>query len=353
MSEGDLEMNIRAARTLIIGIVVVATILAFGTILQSAPPPPLQIRLGTLAPSGSSYHAALVEMGQKWRDASGGSIKLVIYPDGTQGGEADMVRMMRAGILTAGLFTVVGLSEIDTSVGGLSFLPMTFRTWEEYDYVVERLGPRLEKILLEKGFVLLFWGDAGWVRFFSKSPAIRPDDFKQFKIFTWAGNAYQVDLMRALGYHPVPRETADILPGLKTDLINAIPLPPNQAMLGQCYTIAKNMLALKWSVLSGGAIIRKDAWDKIPPDIQKQVRDAAAVAGAKIRASDRKEDEESIAAMQKKGLVVHPLPPQVEEEWQKLTKIIYPELRGKTVPADIFDEVLRLVAEFRAKGTGK
>lgn len=314
---------------------------------------PVQIRLGTLAPSGSSFHAALVEMGQKWRDMSGGSVKLTIYPDGTQGGEADMVRMMRAGILTAGMFTVVGLSEIDRSVGGLSFLPLTFRTWEEYDYVVEKLSPRLEKLLLEKGFMVLFWGDAGWVRFFSKTPAVRPDEFKQFKIFTWAGNAHQVDLMKALGYHPVPRETADILPGLRTDLINAIPLPPQQAMLGQCYTVAKHMLALKWTVLSGAAIIRKDTWDKIPPDIQKQLRTAAATAGAKIRASDRKEDEESIAAMQKKGLVVNQVTPQAEAEWQNLTKVIYPEIRGKVVPADIFDEVQRLVAEYRTKGAVK
>ncbi len=346
-------MKLRAAKTWIAAGIGLAILLFMGLPLPAAPPAPVQIRLGTLAPSGSSFHAALVEMGQKWRDASGGSVKLIIYPDGTQGGEADMVRMMRAGILSAGMFTVVGLSEIDRSVGGLSFLPLTFRTWEEYDYVVEKLGPRLEKLLLDKGFVVLFWGDAGWVRYFSKSPAVRPDDFKKFKIFTWAGNSNQVDLMRALGYHPVPRETADILPGLKTDLINAIPLPPNQAMLGQCYTIAKHMLDMKWTVLSGATIIRKDTWDKIAPDVQKQLRAAAAIAGAKIRASDRKEDNESIAAMQKKGLVVNPLTPQAEEEWQKLTKIIYPELRGKVVPADIFDEVLRLVAEFRAKGKAK
>ena len=132
-----------------------------------------------------------------------------------------------------------------------------------------------------------------------------------------------------------------------------VPLPPNQALLGQCYTAAPNMLALRWTVLSGGAIIRKETWDKIPADVQKQLREAAAMAGGKIRASDRKEDEESIVAMQKKGLVVHPVSPQVEEEWRQLTRIIYPQLRGKKVPADIFDEVQRLVAEYRAKGTGK
>jgi TRAP-type transport system periplasmic protein len=314
---------------------------------------PVQIRLGTLAPTGSSFYNALVEMSQKWRAASGGNVKLTIYPDGTQGGEADMVRSMRAGVLTAGLFTVVGLSEIDTAVGGLSFIPMTFRSWEEFDYVRDKLSSRLEKALQDKGFVILFWGDAGWVRFFSKTPAINPDDFKQLKMFTWAGNSEQVDLMKALGYHPVPLETANILPGLRTNLINAIPLPPNQAAMGQVYTAAPNMLALKWAVLSGAAVIRKDVWNRIPPDVQKQLRSAAAVAGEKIRASGRKEDEEFITAMQKKGLKVHPVTPQVEASWQQLTKILYPQLRGKTVPADIFDEVLRLVAEYRSKGTGK
>jgi len=314
---------------------------------------PIKIPLGTLALRDSSFYSALAEMKEKWRTASGGAIELNIFPGGQQGSEAAMVRSLRARILGAGMFTVVGLSEIDRSVGGLSFLPLTFRSWEEYDYVVEKLSPRLEKLLLDKGFVVLFWGDAGWVRFFSKSPATRPDDFKRFKMFTWAGNPEQVDLMKALGYNPVPTETAEILVGLQTDRINAIPLPPNQALLTQSYTHAKNMLTLKWSVLSGGAIIRKDIWDRIPADIQGRLRDAAAVAGAKIRAADRKEDEESIAAMVKKGLVVNPVPPQVEEEWLKLTKVLYPELRGKAVPADIFDEVLRLVAEYRAKGTRK
>jgi len=346
-------MGRHVARIAVIGVVALCSFGVLRDHWETRAANPVQIRLGTLAQSGSSFHAALVEMGQKWRDMSAGNVKLTIYPDGTQGGEADMVRMMRAGILTAGMLTVVGLSEIDPSVGGLSFLPLTFRSWEEYDYVVDKLSPRLEKLLLDKGFVVLFWGDAGWVRFFSKTPAIRPDDLKQFKLFTWAGDANQVDLMKKLGYHPVPRETADILPGLRTDLINAIPLPPREAMLGQCYTVAKNMLALKWSVLSGAAIIRKDTWDKISPDIQKQLRSAAAAAGAKIRASSRKEDEEYIAAMQKKGLIVNPVTPQAEEEWQRLTKVIYPEIRGKVVPADIFDEVQRLVSEYRAKGAGK
>ena len=191
-----------AARIAVISVVALCSFGVLRDHWETRAANPVQIRLGTLAPSGSSFHTALVEMGQKWRDMSAGSVKLTIYPDGTQGGEADMVRMMRAGILTAGMFTVVGLSEIDPSVGGLSFLPLTFRSWEEYDYVVEKLSPRLEKLLLDKGFVVLFWGDAGWVRFFSKTPAVRPDDFKQFKIFTWAGDAQPGGFDESAGIPP-------------------------------------------------------------------------------------------------------------------------------------------------------
>ena len=100
--------------------------------------------------------------------------EVIIYADGVQGSEAQMVQMMRARSLAAGMLTVVGLSEIDSSVGGLSFLPLTFRSWEEYDYVAEKMSQRLEKLLLDKGFVVLFWGDAGWVRFFFENPGDPP-----------------------------------------------------------------------------------------------------------------------------------------------------------------------------------
>ena len=69
---------------------------------------PVRINLGTLAPRGSAYHQSLQKMGEAWRDAG---VKLVIYPDGTQGGEADMVKLMRVGSLQGGLLTAVGLAD--------------------------------------------------------------------------------------------------------------------------------------------------------------------------------------------------------------------------------------------------
>jgi TRAP-type transport system periplasmic protein len=341
-------MKVTAAKIAVIGVLTLGVVGAAGKPRMAMAADVITIKLGTLAPTGSSFHTALLEMRQKWLGVTGGNVKLTVYPDGTQGGEADMVRMMRAGVLNAGLLTVVGLHDIEPSVGGLSYLPLAFRSWDEYDYVVGKLTPRLEKMLLDKGFVVLFWGDAGIVRYFSKTVALHPDDLKSMKLFTWAGNAFQVDLMKSMGYNPIPLETADILPGLRTGLINAVPNTPQLALMGQVYTVASNMLNLKWSYFSGAAVIKKDRWDKIAPEVQSKLRTEAIAAGAKMRVASRKEDEDSITAMQSKGLKVNTPTPQVEKEWQDLVKGVYPQIRGKMVPADIFDEVQRLSSEYRA-----
>ena len=73
----------------------------------------IRLKLGTLAPAGTSYHKALQAMGEKWRKASDGAVQLVIFPGGTQGSEADMVGLMQTGNLDAGMLTTGGLAEID------------------------------------------------------------------------------------------------------------------------------------------------------------------------------------------------------------------------------------------------
>jgi len=61
------------------------------------------IRLATLAPQGSSSHQILLAMGEKWRDAPDGGVKLIVNAGGLLGGEADVVSKMRAGQVQAGL----------------------------------------------------------------------------------------------------------------------------------------------------------------------------------------------------------------------------------------------------------
>lgn len=93
-----------------------AALLLAGILATSALAADKQLRIGTLATKNSLYHRQLMELGEAWRTAQGGNAKYLVYPDGSQGGETDMVRRMRIGQLQGGLLSVVGLREIEPSI---------------------------------------------------------------------------------------------------------------------------------------------------------------------------------------------------------------------------------------------
>lgn len=315
----------------------------------SLPAASVNATLGTLAPEGTSYHRMLMELREKWRKAPGGGVNLRIYAGGKMGGEAKMVSQMRLGALDAALLTVTGLSEIEPAVAGLQNIPMMFRSLDEVDYVGEHLRPMLAQRMEKSGFVVLFWGDTGWVRFFSKQPLLTPEDLKKTKMFTWAGSPAFTEMLKSGGLQPVPLETADIVPMLDTGLISSVSLPPFVALAMQVHTRAPHMLEINWAPLIGGFVIRKSVWDKIPAEAKDALMTACEEARKSNQANGRAESDKAVQAMIDKGLTVHKLTPELEGDWRKASEWYYPKIRGKLIPEDIFSEVERLLKEYRSR----
>lgn len=324
-------------------------LLLLSTIGHASAAAPTRIKLATLAPTGSTYHKSLLALRETWKKASNGGVDLVIYPDGKLGGEADTVNLMSVNSVQASMLTAVGLAEIEHGVAGLQSIPMGFRNFDEVDYVGEKLRPLLQERLEKKGFVVLFWSDAGWVRFFAKKAFAKPEELKKMKLFTWSGSTDAVEIYRSVGFNPVPLETADILPGLQTGLIDAVPAPPVFALAGQVDARAPHMIELNWAPLVGACVVRKETWDKLPADLRETLLKSSAATGAEIKANARKESENAVLAMEKRGLKVTHVTPELETEWRAEAETIYPRIRGTIVPADIFDQALAALREYRAK----
>jgi TRAP-type C4-dicarboxylate transport system substrate-binding protein len=206
----------------------------------------------------------------------------------------------------------------------------------------------MEKKFLDKGFVVLGWGDAGWVRFFSKEAAVRPDDYKHMKFFAWGSEQEQQSIMKSLGYTPVPLETADILPSIQTGMINVVPSTPYFALASQIYNTAPHMLEINWAPIVGALVVTSKAWDAMKPEAQVALRTAGDKAGLQMRTQARKEVDEAVEAMKKRGLIVHTPNAAEMKEWNTLAEALYPRIRGSMVPADTFDEVFKHVKAYRA-----
>lgn len=307
------------------------------------------VKIATIAPKGSIYHRVLLEIGEAYRGAAGPRARCIIYPDGIQGSEADTVRRMRIGQLDGSMLTMVGLSEIDPAVTALQYMPMMFRSWDELDYVRERLRPELEAKLAAKGFVVLIWGDGGWVQFFTKERMTHPEEFKRARIFSWSGNSAQASVMQAQGYHPVVLPVADILPALETGMIDVVPVPPLWALIGQFDRVTRHMVRVNWVPIAGATVLRKQTWDALDSAARAAVSDASRKATQDLRAHRTIQDEESIRAMERRGLTVEPLTPEAERAWHSLGERTWPQVRGSMVPAETFDRVQELLAEYRSQ----
>jgi TRAP-type transport system periplasmic protein len=304
------------------------------------------VKMATLVPEGSSWHLILKENAEKWKTLSGGRVVVRLYAGGVAGDDTDVVRKMRLGALNAGVLTEVGIAEIDPSVYALS-VPMMYSSYEEVDYVLDKMRATLEARLEARGFVALNWIDGGWSHLFAQRPVTVPDDLKPLKLFTPARDPAAVEIYKAAGFNPVPLPTTELATALQTGLVTALQVPPQVAVITQYYTHAKYMTDLKWLLLLGATVISKPTWEKIPADLRPALLEATREAGNRLRAEVRQGGDRDVEAMKKRGLVVVPVDARARELWRKAAENAYPKVRGAVVPADAFDEALRYRDEFR------
>jgi TRAP-type C4-dicarboxylate transport system substrate-binding protein len=310
---------------------------------QSAGP---VLRFATVVPSGSGFYQRLLALSAEWQKGPGGA-RMDLYA-GTQGGESQIVRRLRVGQIQGAMLTSDGLGQIEPGVTALQYMPLLYRSWEEVDYARDAIKAELEAGLAKAGYVVLIWGDAGWVRFFSKTPIRSIRDLKSMRVFASSVNPESLEILRAY-YTPVALDPDKILLGLRNGMIDALPIPASFANFGQIASQAPYMLDMKWVPVTGALIATRRAWDQLSPATRDWIKAASDQAGPGIRQSARAEDDAAIKAMQdKQGLKVTTLSPEADAEWRAIVAKEYPALRGRIVPADTFDKVTRAVQEFRA-----
>lgn len=305
---------------------------------------PIVIKMATLAPNGSPWHEILKEMAAEWSSVSDGKVSLRIYPGGVAGDEADMVRKMRIGQLHAAAITNNGLSKIATEITALT-IPMAVDSWEDLDRVRNALAARLHALFEEKGFVILNWGDVGWVRFFVPEGNPSVETVQKAKLFVWSGNDLAVEIWKSAGFNVVPLSATDILPGLQTGMINAFNTTPVMALASQWFPFTEYMIDMPWAPLIGATVISLRSWNKIAEPLRQRLREVAENTGARMRSEIRRMEAQAMLEMQKRGLVVITPSEEQIQHWRALMEATYVKIRGSLIQEDWFDEALKALGK--------
>ena len=172
---------------------------------------------------------------------------------------------------------------------------------------------------------------------------------KPVSIISVKGGDYQVEeIWKSVGVKPIPLSSVDILPALQTGMINAYQAPPLLALANQWFAFSEWMTEMRWAPLVGATVIAKRTWERIPAELRPKLMAVTREAGRRLDARVRRQEQEAIDAMLKRGLKPVAVPSDAFKEWEALTKSIYPEIRGNMIPAEYFDRVLKLRDEYRA-----
>ena len=218
--------------------------------------------------------AAVKHLGQLLAKSSGGALMVKVFNKGALGSEKETVDQVKLGALA---MTRVNLGQLTamcpkTLVPALPFLFRdTAHMRRAYDGAP---GDEILKGCEHQGMVGLALYDSGSRSVYARKPIKTLADMKGLKIRVQQTELW-VAAMTALGANPSPMPIGEVYTGLKTGLIDAA---ENNV---PSYDGFRHMEAAKFysrtehAMTPEGLFISKKIWDKLTPDQQKQLRDAA------------------------------------------------------------------------------
>ncbi len=304
----------------------------------------LVVKLGTVAPEQSIWHDALLRIRQDWRDISGGEVELRIYAGGVLGGEDEMVRKVQRRGLDAIAISGAGLPLVDGVVSCLG-IPLLFDSYEQLVRVRGAVSDQLESRIEQRGYKVLGWTEAGWVRFFSKSPVRVPDDLRAQRLWISTGSPEHEELLVEFGFRVVALPVTDMLTGLQTGLIEAIDVPPLFALVDGSFQEANYMTDLDFAPLNSAIVMSLGVWNRIPESFHGQFLAAVASSIEDLRSGIQQAEMEAVDEMVVRGLNIVEVSSSQIAEWESLALSVYDDLECSREHPELFREILRLQRE--------
>ncbi len=307
-----------------------------------------ELRIATLAPSGSPWMEVLGKGQAEVGKQTAGRVTIKYYEGGQQGDEKDFVRKMGLGQLDGAAVTSVGLSMLDESIRVLE-LPRMFESVEELDYVADKLWPYFQKKFEKKGYKLADRGEVGWVYFFTKDKVDSVAGLKAQKLWLWGDDSIVSALYKKLGLNGVPLGVPEVDAALTSGKINGCYSSPVAAVALQWYTKTKFVTSMPMSFAIGATVITAKSMAKMSPEDAKAFDAIGKSTQKKLRKVIRKASDDAMKTMQRKGVTVVQTPAPMVADFDKAAQDVWKDLVGKVYSKEELDMVLKARDEYRAK----
>jgi TRAP-type C4-dicarboxylate transport system substrate-binding protein len=307
------------------------------------------IKLGTLAPEGSSWMKTFNTLNTEVSKKTENKVQFRIYPGGVLGDEMDMLRKLKIGQIQGVALTSAGLSTLFKEMDVLQ-IPFLFQSYEEVDTVLKKMDSFFRKGFEDNGYILLGWSEAGFVYLMSTLPISSVADLRKAKVWVWEESPMSKAIFDEAGVKAIPLTVPDVLVGLQTGLVDVVYVPPTGAIFLQWFTKIKYMTDVPLLYLAGGVVVKKDIFKQIPQTSQNFILESFQQHLDQLKIITRNENRDAVKLMVKNGVkITTPSKDQIDE-YKRLSNKAMGHISGQTFSKKVLDEVTSLLESYRRGG---
>lgn len=303
---------------------------------------PIVLKYAFFAPANTFPARQMDKWAQEVEKRTGGKVKVEKYPGGTLLTAQNMFDGVLKGVADIGLscpsyepgrFPLTGISDQPVGYPNAKVASLVL-----YDLLREFSPAELADFKL----ITAFNTEPAYIQ--SKKPVSRLEDIAGLRLRT-AGTG--VPVLKALGGNPVGMPQSEVAQALQTGVIDGY-LSSREVLFDFKYAeTAKYVTDFPLVTISFAAVMNKNVWNSLPPDVQKVIdelgREMALWTGTYL---DDHVKESLAWAEKEQGLQVISLAPEEKARWEVrlkgVTDAYVKEVKAKGLPGEEF--LARLLA---------
>src|SRR5690554_2541743 len=266
-----------------------------------------ELKLAHGLPTDHPVHQAMEFMGQRVRELSDGKLDVKVYPSEQLGSEQQCVELVQIGSLA---ITKVSAAVMESFVEDYKVLglPYIFQSKEHaFEVFDSDIGQDLLLSSTDKWIRGLTFYDAGSRSFYIKDkPINHPDDLAGLKLRVMP-SITAVGMVRALGGSPTPISWGELYTALQSGVVYGAENNPPSLYTSRHYEVCKYYSLDEHTTIPDVLVISQVIWDKLSDEERDWIQQAADESAVLQRKLWAESEEESLAEVQKAGVVInHP-----------------------------------------------
>ena len=281
-----------------------AATFAFGSLMIGVANAQTVLRSADTHPDGYPTVEAVKYMGELIKERTAGRYSVEVYHSAQLGEEKDTIEQTQTGVIDLNRVSMGPFNGIvpETAVPSL---PYMFRSVDQMRHVMDGpIGDEILKAFEAHDLVGLAFYDSGARSFYNTKKDITSiADLKGMKFRVIQSDVF-VDMVNALGANATPMAYGEVYSALETGVIDGAENNWPSFESAKHYEVAKHYTVDQHQIVPEVLVMAKPSWDKLSPEDQAIVKQAAKDSVVKMRELWDAQEKKSREIVEKAGVKV-------------------------------------------------